>query len=129
MNNHNKILIKTLKKIASGTENELPPFRNMSTNKMSEMAKIALQNYSEKTLTLDQLSVGMKVHYQPDHYKENDYYENGIIKEIPNFASDPNSSVGNNSVRVVYNCNSDWKHYNNYTSALTNIYDLKIGWR
>ena len=83
----------------------------------------------KKKLTLNQLSIGMKVRYQPDHYKEYDKYENGIIKEIPDFSSDPDSSVGYNCVRVVYNSNSDWDHYTDYTSALTNLRDLKLGWR
>ena len=83
----------------------------------------------KNNVTLEQLSVGQKVHYQPDHYKEFDKYENGIIKEIPKFADDPESYIGYNCVRVVYNCNMDWEHYTNYTSALTRIDDLKLGWR
>ena len=33
------------------------------------------------------------------------------------------------SVRVVYNCNGNWDHYQDYTSALTNIIDLELGWQ
>ena len=80
-------------------------------------------------LDLIDVFVGMKVHYQPVYYKEDDSYENGIIKEIPKFAKDKNSIVGYNSVRVVYHCNDDWDQYANYTSALTNLQDLKLGWR
>lgn len=47
--------------------------------------------------------------------------KNGIIKEIPNHTDD--------AVRVVYHCNNDWNDYKNYTSALTNLRDLKLGWR
>lgn len=67
------------------------------------------------------IKVGCKVYYQPYHYKEEDKYENGIVKEIPEWSVD--------SVRVVYNCNEDWKNYKNYTSALTNVRDLYLGWR
>ncbi len=62
------------------------------------------------------LEVGNKVRYQPKHYV--DKFENGIVKEI----------VSVDSIRVVYNCANDWGNYMNYTSALTNVKDLKIGW-
>jgi len=74
------------------------------------------------------LRKGMNVHYQPDHYGE-DRWENGIIKEVPDFATDPKSQVGYNCVRVVYNCAGNWGLYEEYTSALTNLRDLKMGWR
>lgn len=61
---------------------------------------------------------GDRVHYQPSHYADDDF-ENGIIKEIPTLEC----------ARVVYNCNNDWLHYTNYTSALTDLTDLKEGWR
>lgn len=77
-------------------------------------------------LKLAELRVGDKVHYQPAHYGS-DNFENGIIKEIPSFAADE-SHAHFNSVRVVYNCAGDWDNYENYTSALTNIRDLKLGW-
>lgn len=66
------------------------------------------------------LKVGDKVCYQPDHYSE-DRWENGMVKEIPEFTT--------TSVRVVYNCDGDWDNYKNYTSALTHIRDLKLGWK
>ena len=69
---------------------------------------------------ISKLKVGDKVYYQPSHYSENKW-ENGIVKEIPDFSLD--------SVRVVYNCRGDWKNYQNYTSALTNSRDLFIGWK
>lgn len=71
-------------------------------------------------ITQDQLSVGTKVHYQPAHYGE-DRWENGIVKEIPEHTD--------SSVRVVYNCNNDWDNYQNYTSAMTDLRDLKLGWK
>lgn len=77
-------------------------------------------------LKLSDLKVGSKVCYQPEHYGS-DRFENGIIKEIPGFAADANHSHYN-SVRVVYNCAGNWNDYANYTSALTNLRDLKLGW-
>lgn len=29
---------------------------------------------------------------------------------------------------VVYNCNDDWEHFQDYTGAATDIEDLKPGW-
>jgi len=66
------------------------------------------------------LKIGDKVHYQPSQYGD-ERWENGIVKEIPEWSLD--------SVRVVYNCGGDWKNYKDYTSALTNIRDLKLGWK
>jgi len=74
------------------------------------------------------LKIGQKVHYQPEHYGEAEW-ENGLIKEIPDFASDSEPTIEYKCVRVVYNCNDDWKNYKNYTSALTHIRDLKLGWK
>lgn len=73
-----------------------------------------------KTKDIAQLRVGQKVHYQPDYY-EKDRWENGIIKEIRPEQLDV--------VFVVYNCDGNWEHYKNYTSARTNLRDLKLGWR
>ena len=42
---------------------------------------------------------------------------------------DENSPVGFNCVRVVYNCAGDWDNFKNYTAALTNLSDLKLGWK
>ena len=63
---------------------------------------------------------GQKVHYQPEHYAP-DEWENGIIKEIRESKID--------GVWVVYHCAGNWGRYQDYTSALTNLRDLKIGWR
>lgn len=68
----------------------------------------------------DDLKVGDKVCYQPSHYAENKW-ENGIVKEIPEFTYE--------SVRVVYNCNNDWENYKDYTGALTNLRDLTKDWK
>lgn len=66
------------------------------------------------------LRVGDKVRYQPDHYPE-ERWENGIVKEVPDHTD--------TAVRVVYNCGGDWENYANYTSALTDLRDLRIGWK
>jgi hypothetical protein len=71
-------------------------------------------------IDISKLKIGDKVYYQPNYYGK-EKWENGIIKEIPDFTL--------TSVRVVYNCNGDWNNYKNYTSALTNINDLKLGWK
>lgn len=79
------------------------------------------------TINIASLKIGGKVHYQPDHYSEDDW-ENGMIKEIPDGATD-DSSICHDSIRVVYNCNGEWGKFKDYTSALTNIRDLKLGWK
>ena len=71
-------------------------------------------------IDIDKLKRGDKVHYQPSHYAE-DEWENGMVKEVPKWSID--------SVRVVYNCNGEWDRMDDYTSALTNIRDLKLGWK
>lgn len=64
--------------------------------------------------------LGQKVHYQPEHYKKDDKFENGIVKNIhPDM----------DKAWVVYHCGGDWKNYQDYTGALTNFDDLKEGWR
>ena len=71
-------------------------------------------------IDISKLKIGDKVHYQPDYYRI-DEYENGIVKEIRDNT--------NNSVFVVYNCAGNWDRFKDYTSVLTNLRDLKIGWR
>lgn len=72
-------------------------------------------------IDISKLIIGDKVCYQPLHYKKDGRYENGMVKEIPNHT--------NTSIRVVYNCCGDWDNYKNYTSALTDINDLTLGWK
>lgn len=66
----------------------------------------------------EDITVGMKVRYQPSHFPE-DKWENGIIKEI----------VDPYYYRVVFYCGGNWENYMNYTSALTKATDLKPGWK
>ena len=70
-------------------------------------------------IDISKLKIGDKVHYKPSHYGE-DEWENGVVKEIPDHT--------NKAVRVVYNCNGEWGHFKDYTSALTSIEDLHFGW-
>lgn len=72
-------------------------------------------------IDIAKLSVGDKVHYQPEHYGD-DKWENGVIKVI-----DTNRQA--EGVWVVYNCNGEWHRYAEYTGCLTNLRDLKLGWR
>ena len=71
-------------------------------------------------MDISRLRVGDKVHYQPEHYGE-DEWENGMIKEIREGKMD--------GVWVVYNCCGEWYRYKDYTSALTDLRDLKSGWK
>jgi hypothetical protein len=72
-------------------------------------------------IDIAKLKIGDKVHYQPEHYVERNEWENGKIKEIRECVED--------AVWVVYNCNGEWHRYQDYTSAKTNLRDLKLGWR
>ena len=71
-------------------------------------------------IEITDLRVGQKVRYQPEHYGE-DEWENGIIKEIRDGRND--------GVWVVYHCADKWGRFMDYTSALTNLRDIKLGWR
>jgi len=75
---------------------------------------------NDSMIDIARLHIGDKVHYQPAYY-ENEKWENGIIKEIRKHVVD--------SVWVVYNCASNWSQYMDYTSAKTNLRDLKLGWK
>jgi len=70
-------------------------------------------------LDISQIKIGQKVHYQPKHFPAK--FENGMVKEIPDHT--------NLEIRVVYHCNSDWNNFADYTSALTKIEDLHLGWK
>ena len=68
---------------------------------------------------IGKLKIGDKVHYRPKHFDKT-MWENGMVKEIPDHT--------NKAVRIVYHCAGDWDNFKDYTSALTSLYDLKIGW-
>ncbi len=72
-------------------------------------------------INIEYLKVGDRVHYQPSYYSENEF-ENGIVKEIT-------KSNNSSSIFVVYHWNNDLENFHQYTAALTNIRDLKLGWR
>lgn len=69
---------------------------------------------------IEDLHIGVRVHYQPSHYSPSEW-ENGIVKEIREGKID--------GVWVVYNCKGNWDHYIDYTSALTSLQDLYLGWK
>ena len=71
-------------------------------------------------IDISKLKIGDKVCYQPSHYGE-DELENGMVKEIQDNIID--------YVWVVYNCDSVWTNYAEYTGALTDIRDLRLGWK
>ena len=66
------------------------------------------------------LKIGDKVHYQPSHHSKQEW-ENGIIKEVREGVDD--------AVWVVYHCAERWDKYMDYTSAKTELRDLKFGWK
>jgi hypothetical protein len=65
------------------------------------------------------LRVGSKVHYQPPHYKEENKWENGMVKSI----------APNGGVFVVYNCGGEWKKFQEFTAANTSPKDLFLNWK
>lgn len=71
-------------------------------------------------IDISKLKIGDKVCYQPSYYG-NDRWENGMVKEIRDNVLD--------YIWVVYNCNGEWDKFKDYTSALTNIRDLRLGWK
>ena len=66
------------------------------------------------------LSIGSKVHYQPEHYEKEGKWKNGMVKEI-------REGIGH-VVWVVYHCANNWHKYREYTGVMTNLHDLKLGW-
>jgi len=72
-------------------------------------------------MNIKDLKVGSEVHYQPDHYIDDDRWENGLVKEIRPGVED--------AVWVVYNCAGNWHRFKEYTGAKTQLSDLRAGWR
>ena len=72
-------------------------------------------------IDISKIKIGDKVCYQPLHLKENELWENGMVKEVP--------SHTNTALRVVYNCGGQWNKFKDYTSALTSIEHLTLGWK
>jgi hypothetical protein len=69
---------------------------------------------------MTQFKVGDKVHYIPFEGCDESQYENGVVKEILDHCPI--------AVRVVYHCAEEWDNYMNYTSQLTPIGKLRLGW-
>lgn len=88
--------------------------------------------HENRELTMDQLldeieyelilklKPGDKVSYIPCEDCVPSQYEKGVVK-IP-------CKRGENQIRVVYHCNNEWAAYEEYTSQLTPISRIKIGW-
>ncbi|MFY8160221.1 MAG: hypothetical protein ACOVNU_02745 [Candidatus Kapaibacteriota bacterium] len=85
-----------------------------------QVNSIEVKDINDK-IDIEKLKVGDKVHYQPSYYSH-DKFENGIVKEII-------KSENSSSIFVVYHWNNDIDNYKNYTAGLTNLRDLKLGWR
>lgn len=71
-------------------------------------------NIEKEIYKLLQLKKGEKVTYS-DGYKT----EKGIVKEI---------KPDGRKMFVVYHCGDDWDHYEDYTSALTDLSMINVGW-
>ena len=72
-------------------------------------------------IDISKIKIGDKVHYIPFEGCDESQLENGIVKEIPEHT--------NTAVRVVYRCAEELYRFMDYTSVLTNIKDLKLGWK
>lgn len=68
-------------------------------------------------INISTLKIGEKVHYVSH---EGAAPENGRVKEIPDHT--------NTAVRVVFHCAGEWDRFMDYTSQLTPIDKLKMGW-
>lgn len=71
-------------------------------------------------IDISKIKIGAKVHYIPYSACPPAHYENGMVKEIPEHT--------NSAVRVVYHCGGDWNNFMVFTSLLTNIDQLNLGW-
>lgn len=72
-------------------------------------------------INIAKLKIGDKVHYTPFEECAESLIENGLVKEIPDHT--------NTAVRVVFNCAGEWNNFKDYTSQLTPISKLSMGWR
>jgi hypothetical protein len=83
-----------------------------------------IEKYEQITLEIMQLDAfrpGTKVMYAPEHAGcDMSQWEKGIVKDY-------GPKAGN--YFVVYHCGGDWDNYRNFTAALTDVSDLRLGWR
>ncbi len=81
------------------------------------------RNYKifKKMVDISKIKIGDKVHYVPFDGCDESLIENGMVKEMPGHT--------NTSIRVVYSCGGNWDDYMNYTSQLTPINKLGMGWK
>lgn len=71
-------------------------------------------------IDISKLKIGDRVHYIPFEGCDEKTYENGMVKEIPEHTND--------HIRVVFHCAGEWKNFMNYTSQLTPVRQLRMGW-
>lgn len=71
-------------------------------------------------IDVSKLKIGDRVNYTPFEGCDEILIENGMVKEIPEHTT--------TSVRVVFNCAGEWSRFKEYTSQLTPINKLKMGW-
>lgn len=65
--------------------------------------------------------IGDKVRYTPFPDCGDSLIENGMVKEIPTHTD--------KEIRVVYHCADEWDNFMDYTSQLTPIDKLELGWK
>jgi hypothetical protein len=71
-------------------------------------------------IDISKIKIGDRVSYRPFKGCDPSLIENGMVKEIPDHTND--------SIRVVFNCAGEWNNFADYTSQLTSIDQLEIGW-
>lgn len=81
---------------------------------------IKWQSNSGKPYRSKKPKMGELVHYVPFEGCNVERILNGRIKIVPDDYE--------GSVRVIFHCNEEWNNMVNYTSALTNVKQLRQGW-
>jgi hypothetical protein len=85
-------------------------------------------------INIARLKIGDKVHYTPFEGCSDDLIENGVVKEIPDHTNISELDLdlwhvyAKGLIRVVFNCAGEWDNFKNYTSQLTPIDKLAMGW-
>jgi hypothetical protein len=69
-------------------------------------------------IDIAKIKVGDKVHFIGF---EGSQPENGMVKEV--------MTDNLKAIRVVYNCAGNWENFKDYTSALTEVKYLHLGWK
>lgn len=72
-------------------------------------------------IDISKIKIGDRVHYIPFDGCDESIIENGMVKEVPEHT--------NTAVRVVFSCAGEWDRFKDYTSQLTPIDRLHLGWK